>query len=101
MDESIFKLMAFYLLHRNWRARISANVAASWIWTLWLLGAMQGTFGVFAAVTGKGEAAAILATGAVFGFAVSGLFVPAAKRAHLALQRVGNPVLFGNGNEKV
>jgi hypothetical protein len=101
MNESIFKLMAFYLLHRNWRARISANNAASWIWTLWLLGAMQGAFAAFAAATGKGEAAAILAAGAAFGFGVSGLFVPAAKRKHVSLQRVGNPVLFCDGSEKV
>lgn len=93
--------MAFYLLHRNWRARISANNAASWIWTLWLLSALQGAFAAFSAATGKGEAAAILAAGAFLGFGISGLFVPAAKRQHVALQRMGNPVLFGNCSEKV
>jgi len=101
MNDSIFKLMAFYIIHRNWRARVSMNEAASWIWVLWLLAIMQALFSLYAVITGMYESAVILAVGALAVFVASFLFAPAAKRKHAALERTRNTVLFGPGNAKV
>lgn len=88
--------MAFYILHRNWRARVSMNEAASWIWTLWVLGAMQVLFSLYAVTNRMFETVIILGAGALVAFGVSFLFSPAAKRKHVELERTKNAVLFSD-----
>ena len=46
----MLKLMRFYLLHKDWRARLALNSAASNIWLCWLITLMFVAGFVFSVV---------------------------------------------------
>lgn len=78
------QLMCFYLLHKNWRARLAMNSSASWIFTCWL----YAGFSAFAAIGGYAvkttsslESLAMLAL-SLFLVIFSYTFLAEAKRVH-------------------
>lgn len=101
MNDSIIKIMVFYILHKEWRARICTNEPANWIWTLWLLSTLLGVFAVVALLNFMVTECLILVGGALVLSCVSVFFIPAAKRTHLTLKGLNHPVLFGDNHENV
>lgn len=98
----IFELMAYYIPHRNWRARLAMNSATSNIWTFWVL-SMVNLLAAFVILIREGVCLnflVLVCVGAAL-FAVSFLFLPEAKRLHEIQRIVNNEILFGETKNEV
>jgi hypothetical protein len=88
--------MCFYLPHKNWRARLALNPAASNIWLCWVvaLDCLAGlTIGVafwsLDAIT-----FIVIALAAIASFLAAFIFLPEAKRVHAIRVAAGNGVFL-------
>lgn len=92
----MLSLMRFYIPHKNWRARLALNSAASNIWLCWVISLL------FVAGLALGAAFRSLDTGsallmgaaAVASFAASFAFLAEAKRLHAVRLAAGNAVFI-------
>jgi hypothetical protein len=90
----MLSLMRFYVLHKNWRARLALNSAASNIWLCWIISLLFVAglaWGAAFRSLDKGSALFLGAT-AVASFAASFAFLAEAKRQHAVRLAAGNAV---------
>jgi nitric oxide reductase large subunit len=76
--------MCFYLLHKNWRARLAMNSSASWIFTCWLCAGFSAlaSMGGYAAKTTSGLGSLAMFALSLFLVIFSYAFLAEAKRIH-------------------
>jgi hypothetical protein len=90
----MLSLMRFYILHRNWRARLALNSAASNIWLCWVISFhfLAGlALGVAFCSLDTGSAL-LIGAAAVASFAASFAFLAEAKRLHAVRLAAGNAI---------
>lgn len=93
----MIQLMRFYLLHKNWRARLALNSSASWIFMCWLCAgssAIAAMGGYAAKSTSSLESLAIFAL-SLFLVILSYTFLHKAKRIHHIRILARNEVFVG------
>lgn len=80
----MFSLMRFYIIHKNWRARLALNSAAKRIWLCWIISflCVAGLVLGIAFRSLDTHSGLVLAAVAVASFAASFLFLPEARRLH-------------------
>jgi hypothetical protein len=90
----MLELMSFYILHRNWRARLAMNSAARWIWLFCLIGLLF-LFAALGALLWRGDLAVAVASFclALGLFASSFAFRKRAARLHRTLMALDNSLL--------
>lgn len=93
----MIELMRSYIPHKNWRARLALNQAASYIWLCWVISfvflaglVIGATFQSLDTVS-----ALLLASVAVASLATSFAFLSEAKRVHAIRVAARNEVFFG------
>ncbi len=87
-------LMCFYLLRKNWRARLAMNSSASWIFTCWLcagFSALTATGGYAANTVSGMESLAMIALSLSL-IILSYALLAEAKRIHHIRILAGNTV---------
>jgi hypothetical protein len=88
----MFSLMRFYILNKNWRARLALNSAASNIWLCWIISFLFVAglaIGVVIRSVDTGSALLMCAVAAA-SFAASFAFLAEAKRLHAVRLAAGN-----------
>lgn len=92
---SIFKLMAYYIPHNNFKSRLGQNSAASSIWTCWLLSLMCFVSAIVLLFQAEAFASVLILMGlGATLFALSFLFFSEAKRLHEIQRIMKNRILF-------
>lgn len=93
-EAAMFQLMIFYLMHRNWRARLALNNSASSIFTCWLLaGSFVAASGIgYASKTMGGLESLGIFSVSIICVIISFAFLADAKRIHHIRLTAGNSV---------